>query len=225
MTDLKPATLDAAIDLWMRKRVTHRSLRPYATAIGHANLAWNALHDEMAAAFLFLMRHGHGPALLAIWNAIENDRLQRRILRDASKAQFAGTADRAEIADAVSWLVTEADKLSDARNNAVHAPIEAWASVIDPSRHTVEPAILHDNPRAKKLRERQDVLSELTWIRETAIQLQQYCAALKYCFPPNDAPLPDKPRLPNRGQKSRHKGGQRSGSAKQRPRPPRSSRA
>src|SRR5260370_5978069 len=91
--------------------ITHKSFRPYAKAIGEAALAWNALHKVMASMFWMLLGSDKGKEAAAIWNVLENDRLQRKMLWELAKATLfkIGMADgiQQQKLDNVDWIINE----------------------------------------------------------------------------------------------------------------------
>jgi hypothetical protein len=74
--------------MWRVENAAHRSLKPYATAIGQTALAWNALHDDLASLFWMLLRTDDSLPILAIWNAIDSDRLQRKSCETPQERSF-----------------------------------------------------------------------------------------------------------------------------------------
>ena len=101
----------------------------------------------------------------------------------------------------------EVDKLEDARNTAIHSPLLAKSDsnvlilgLSIPIR-SVAPNLGLKNFRATKLAQK-DLLTEFRWCRDAALLLRDYALSLDFAtFPGEDYPWPDRPSLPNRGQK------------------------
>jgi len=154
-SDEKPPWLPKTGVAFQVEPITHESLKPYATAIGEAALVWNALQDEIAAMFWMLFGQDKGLEALAIWNVVENDRLQRKMLRELAKITLLEKGERdakhKQKMDDVEWLLIEADQLSDSRNDIVHSPLLSLTDVADNKSNAVSPLTIHRNPRAIKL--------------------------------------------------------------------------
>lgn len=59
-------------------------LEPHALAIGRIALAWNELHEVLGQIFAQLFTKSHGDTSMSIWNALDSDRTQRKLLRAAA---------------------------------------------------------------------------------------------------------------------------------------------
>jgi hypothetical protein len=120
----------------------------------------------------------------------------------------------------VRWLLSEANKLSEARDDAIHSPLVS-SGVRKPN---VESGAFHGHPRAAQLAKK-DLLSEFRWCRDAAITLTDFSYNLAGFMMGDQPTLPDIPLLPNRGQKNTPQGQLRQPRPKPRARPPRSSGA
>ncbi len=201
----KPSWLPKPGVAFQIEPITHKSLKPYATAIGEAALAWNALQDEMAAMFWMLLGQDKGREALAVWNVVENDRLQRKMLCELARITLLEKeecdAKQKQKMDDVKWLLTEANKLSDSRNDILHSPLLSLTDIADEKSSSVSPLTINRNPRAIKL-SKKDLMSEIHWCRDTATVLLTYCQSLKFRVIYGADPWPARPQLPNRGQKN-----------------------
>lgn len=181
--------------LGLEIRFTARKYRPYTTAIGEANLSWNDLHEELGLLFVTVLGGGVANLPLEIWHAIRNDRTQREILSAAVHVQYGGantTADKLYF-NALRHLLTEAQKLEDDRNNAIHSPL---ASTNNKSPY-VYPLAAFGNRRAQRL-QGQDILKEYRRLRDTAIMLRDYAGQLGTAISREHTTLPKTPRPPKR---------------------------
>ena len=97
------------------------------------------------------------------------------------------------------------------RNTAIHSPLLAQSdgnvTVLGMSIpvRSVAPNLWLQNPRAMKLAQK-DLLTEFRWCRDAALLLRDYALSLDYATMPEDYPWPERPSLPNRGQKKDAKG-------------------
>ena len=111
-----------------------------------------------------------------------------------------------KLADDVTWLLDEADKLEDARNDAIHSPLASFAADNIWAQHQgiagrIVPSVAFGNRRAMKLA-RKDLLTEFRWCRDASLVLRDFAGEI-YQAVAARAAWPDKPSLPNRGQKKR----------------------
>lgn len=161
----------------------------------------------------------------AVWNAITNDAIQRDMLLCAAKfAHDMGEIGDRAIAD-VEWLLREARKVSEARNDAVHAPLISWGR---PGQEMVRPEVEWGHPRARNLADKH-LLSEFRWCRDSAVKLAEFCLHLELALQKNPGalsaahgrvwPWPNRLVLPSRGQKKDRRDHGRQVLPKQRPRP------
>lgn len=202
---------------WKTEKFTGRHYRPYVAAIGQLALAWNAFHEDLALLFIELLANGRAYPATDIWNSANYDRPKREMLRAVVKTNWSSHSQYSKLAADVEWLLNVADSLEDARNDAVHSPLifygrESQLAVIAGYADRVMPSIAHGNKRAMKLGKK-DLLSEFRWCRDCAVVLGDFAAAL-YLAVASRTPWPDRPSLPNRGQKKRRPAGPRRPSEK-----------
>jgi hypothetical protein len=214
------------------KRYSGREFRPYVMALGQLALAWNEMQEMLAVLFWTAMGMGPGAPTLAVWHAIKSDRSQRTMLRAALGTLSERVHPRsAKLSDDGAWLLNEADKLEDARNDAIHSPLcllgDSPLGQIAGLVPTIRPEILLGNPRAARLGERADLLAELRWCRDRAFILADFAEALDraYMNLSGRYAWPDRPKLSARGQKNSPLNLGPLRKKKPHPRPPRSSRA
>src|SRR5882672_5246490 len=122
---VKPASPER---FWRVNELTHKSLHPYVTAIGQASVAWNALQEELGGLFAMIVgieAGGDKGITSTIWHTIDNDRTQRKLLLAASQRIHAFGKITDTAFEEIKWLKVEADKLSDARNDAIHSPLRS----------------------------------------------------------------------------------------------------
>jgi hypothetical protein len=140
-----------------------------------------------------------------VWNSANFDRPRREMLRAAAKAAPAKLASRfPTFAKDITWLLKETDKLEEARNNIMHSPL--YLLVLGrvergESRNLVSPEIAHQNPRALKLEDKGDLLTEFEWCRAKAIVLRDLTMNIDFALRARNWPWPDIPQMPNREQK------------------------
>ena len=215
------------------QRYTSREFLPYVTALGQLALAWNDLQESLAALFWTLMnpppqagdRINYNP--LWAWVAVKSDRMQREMLREVARRSRTDWGREMATQD-IKWLIKEADKLEDARNDAIHSPLFSVAHSFYGSiagAGPIAPAWWLFNPRALKLRERSDLLGEFRYCRDAAITLSEYAQEIDGALVSRRRAWPGRPRLPNRTPKSSRQDRPRQPHPGQHPPPPPTSQA
>ena len=170
-------------------------------------------HEALRSLFWMLMGGGSVGIYSAVWNAITNDGAQRDMVLAA--ARFAAeTGDLPpKVYDLIKTLHGTANSLSKARNDAIHAPLYS-------SDTGVGAAAAFGHPRAVNLAGKH-LLSEFRWCRDAAVALADFSRQIEMAISdPRRFPLPNRLRLPNRGQKKDRRGPARRRAAK----PPRRQR-
>ena len=184
-------------NVWRATPKTHKSVRPYAIAIGQAALAWNDLIESLGDVFCAI---NSAPTVvsMAIWASIGNDRTQIKMLKAAAEA--VAIVKTFNLYGEVEWITKESFALADARDTIVHSPLISLTNTKDENISRVEPAISRGHRRARQLLNK-DLLSEFKWCRDTARRLAWYSAWLSIALSYKESALPDRPLLPNRGQR------------------------
>jgi hypothetical protein len=175
-------------------KYTHPSFRPYAIAMGELALAWNGLHDTLGRLFWTVLgRVNYAP--LNIWYSSKVDRAQRDMLQAAIDARYANKLAPQKPREEIEWILKEANKIEDLRNDALHSPLillgTKQKSRVIPSHH-------FGHARAAKLN-KLDMLREFRWFRGTATALRDYAGRIEYALDHPENAWPDRPRLPSRG--------------------------
>lgn len=188
---------------------TGRNYQPYALAIGQLTMAWNDLHEDLALLFIELLANGRAYPAADIWNSSPNDRPKRAMLKAVIATDWDDFGSRfPKLASDLTWLLREADKLEDLRNDAVHSPLIYYGhdnafAVYSGKAGRVLPSVVFGNRRALKL-EKKDLLSEFRWCRDAAVILRDFAGSM-YSAVAARKPWPQRPSLPNRGQKKRRR--------------------
>lgn len=169
-------------------------------------LAWNDLHEDLALLFIELLANGKAYPATDIWNSAGFDRPKRAMLRVVMKTQHERFARCPKLADDVMWLLDEADKLEDARNDSIHSPLASFAADNIWAQHQgiagrIVPSVAFGNRRAIKLA-RKDLFTEFRWCRDASLTLRDFAGEIYEAVAARTA-WPDRPSLPNRGQKKR----------------------
>jgi hypothetical protein len=128
-----------------------------------------------------------------------------------------------ELAPAIKSLLTEVERFSFDRNNAIHAPINLLFS-LDSFEFKIEPNYWWGNMLAKNLKGK-DVLIEFRWYVGKTKAMYDYALAINEHLMSGRSPLPNKLSLPPLAQYQTQTKSRRKTSAKQLRLPPRSSRA
>jgi hypothetical protein len=182
-----------------RRREQERKFKPLAVELGWIAYEWNRLHEALGELFADAMGADTYTALSA-WHAVRSDLTQRQMLKAAASHRVSrATPENARLWGAVVDLVDEVNKLSDKRNNAIHAPL-VFATDIVGDVMSVQPLDFLGNERARKLANR-ELLTEFQWYRRSGSVLAKYANVLHYAFNDPNYQLPQKPILPTRGQK------------------------
>jgi hypothetical protein len=134
----------------------------------------------------------------AIWHSTQSDRAQREMLRAAlDAAAVEHLFGRNQAIEDIKWLLNEADKLAERRNNALHAP---YVIIADHHGTRFAPMDFSGNPRAAKL-VKKDLLIEFAWYADCARVLSDYAFAVQYAPALPHQPWPGRPALPVLQQK------------------------
>ena len=179
------------------------AFHPVATEIGFLAREWNGLQDYLAQIFGQILGPANVSIPLAVWNSATSDRVQRDMLRAAIHAWGAFDQDETEIFNEIKWLLDEANKLSDKRNNAIHAPL-----AVAKNSHTLQlrvvPHTFANHPQAIRLKDK-DVLAEFSTYRAQSKILKQHAKSIYFYIRRKEKfPLPQRPKLPTAGSKPGH---------------------
>jgi hypothetical protein len=124
----------------------------YALAVGRVSGAWNSLHQTLGGLFAVIIGGDH-ELLLTAWRSIENDRAQREMLRAVIQAASPERWKQTPKAPAdLLWVLGRAHKLSDVRNDAIHALVSLHIGAI----MEVNVALPPRGRRERKLRQRRE---------------------------------------------------------------------
>jgi hypothetical protein len=168
---------------------------PYFNAVGKVVHAWN--HVQLELSILFGQVVGLDKSMAeALWDKLTSDRSQRNMLRAAvqvlaSDDDWAAKFPKAE--EGLKWLLDEADRIADRRNNAIHAPCSIVAG--DESDFEIIAVSFHGNRRAKKLRGK-DILQEFGWYEACADALRRHVREVQFALSDARVPWPEKPCMP-----------------------------
>jgi hypothetical protein len=190
-----------------------RAFLPVAREIGYLAHSWNSLHEQLGVIFAYMILPATITIPLAIWYSTNNDRSQREMLRAANRAWVVRNKSKFQkMSNELVWLLNEADKLADKRNDALHAPLSI---LMDTSTFEfwVEPNYFWGNPRARKLEgkdlrlEFKKYRAQIRCLNDYAVRIHLHLASL--------TPLPERPSLPTDGQYPIRRGRSRRAPTKQ----------
>jgi hypothetical protein len=211
------------------QRYASPAFRPHALAIGQIALAWNELHEVLCAFFASMTATIDEWKIEAAWQSLPSDRAKRGMLK-AVFNNLSGEDRRRNprAQEDMKWLLNQLDRAEEDRNNAVHAPLIMFTTPIWESLGkrigVVQPDDVRENKRAVNLSNK-NLLDEYRNVRDEIIILRCFAEAIEdaWCWSGKQTRTwPDRPRLPNRGQKSRGRA-RRSNQPKQLPLPLKSS--
>lgn len=196
-----------------------RDYKPYALAIGQIALAWNDLHEKLGEIFVCILDGIDNietdderlEQLAAVWSSANNDRAKRNILEALlATASTKDTTARPRMVEDVRWLLKEANKLEDVRNDVVHSPLlwlgytQILAKFVRGEGLTIVPNVTLGNTRAVKLAKkdlRRHLIVDFRWARNAILVLRNYAHDLRLALLIDGRAWPGRPRLPNRGQR------------------------
>lgn len=165
---------------------------PYLKAVGEVVNAWNKLQDQLLKIFLSITGMPQDMAA-AVWHAPRSDSVQRDMLRAALRAtpddKWSGRLATAR--DDIFSLLNRADKLSEERNDAVHAPVSL---AIDGDKLVPFPMYFFGHPKAIRLKGK-DIVPEFKRCKDAAITLREYAEKIETGLNFSTYPWPDKPAL------------------------------
>jgi hypothetical protein len=150
------------------------------------------------------------PRPIALWNSAKFDRPRREMLKAAvSTINKEWQQAFPKFIPEMTWVLQRTDALEDSRNDAVHSPLMLIGNLLvgamSDKGHSVSmimPSLLQSNPRAQKLLQK-ELLPEYRWCRDASLTLRDYVMDITISMQFGTAltPWPDRPSLPNRGQK------------------------
>jgi len=167
-----------------------RAYEPYAAEMGHANIAWNRLQENLGNLFGVLLGSKHKEVAASIWYATTNDRLVRDILAAVAQTKL---RRRKELLEDVEWLLARTDAIAEDRNNVIHSPL-ILARLLGPSLFAL-PDYFSGHKRAKKLKNK-DLIDEYKELGERATKLCEFANALVQHIHKSSLPCPERPGGP-----------------------------
>jgi hypothetical protein len=183
---------------WPTEEERNAAFEAYTLVVDKVSYAWNYLHEKLGRLFVVISGADRNIAL-AIWYSTDNDRAQRKMLRAAiaaTKVERWKTLPKAE--ENLKWLLDRLDKVSDDRNNAIHAPCSLYIGGTEDGGSEMGASFFHGHPRAKNLQGKK-LLIEFDWCERYAETLSQFTGQVETAVAfPDQYPWPDKPSLPTR---------------------------
>lgn len=183
----------------------------YVAAVGEVAFHWNALLEELGSIFC-RVTDTPGPVGFGIWYALKSDLAQMDILKAALRGREGldppwTNRDRAG-AD-IGWVINEIrGRLSERRNDAIHAPAEVTAPVflgaegeIFVGEIEIGPSFFHGHPRATRLKGK-GLIEEIRWYAATAKVLADFTSEMVSALRSTDEPWPERPQLPTLRRKA-----------------------
>jgi hypothetical protein len=166
------------------QRYTAREFRPYVAALGQLILAWNDMQESFAELFWHsTLSRGPRPGdsidytPLRIWRSLHSDRQQRGLLRSIVD-HLPHNWGRPEAVSFLKNALSQADRLEERRNDAIHASLfykaESLYGQVHPGGEQIVPATYLLNNRAQNLQKRKNILAEFRYCRDCAITLSDH---------------------------------------------------
>ncbi len=179
-----------AILKWLTDEEAEKILEPCALELGKLVFAYNRMQDKLGKLYWAALGKDKGREAEEKWYSIPSDGAQRKMLKDVA----ASVAWPAMIQEEIGWLLDEAGKMGQKRNDAMHASYvmltneEGTKTVSDP---------FSGNKRAKNMAGK-NLIKEFRWYRVCAEVLAQYAVMMHYhlLFTSQYPQLPVRPTLP-----------------------------
>lgn len=175
-----------------------RYFNSYTKAVGELILAWNDFHIVLSMLFATVIKIPNRIVPNTIWNFLETDRRQRDLLKVLVELSVLNYNIPKNLKKEIIWVLDEAQKVENARNNFAHSPIYIEApGEFMPWYHM-------GNRRAGNLKGR-DLLKEARMYYRRLIKIREYAEKLTDTLDRTQArhpnvKLPKRPSLPNRGE-------------------------
>jgi hypothetical protein len=167
-----------------------KRFEPYAIQLGWLAYAWNSLHDNLGGLFWTLTGMQNGKIPLAIWNAVQNDRSQREMVKALAEVAL---SDKPKQKGEILWVLERATAFEERRNNAMHTP---FTFMIDAEGPQLTSKWISGHARAQKLKDK-DLLKEFEWCGRTANALAIYTRQMNVSLRDSKVmPWPNRPHLP-----------------------------
>lgn len=175
--------------------------KPYISAVGRVAHSWNFLQESLALLFAAIMETER--FALAVWYSSNDDRTQRHMLRAAIDClPHANWPQFPTAKEDILWLLNEADKVGNKRNDAIHGPCSIK---VNKKGFEIAPAYFLGNPRARSLKGK-DILKEFRWCELCADVLSTYARDMTTSLTWHEPRAwPDRPLMPTLGQRSNHR--------------------
>lgn len=190
------------------------SCSPYLHELALVVVAWNELHLELSQMFCVVTGMRDVVTGLRIWHSTDNDRAQRKLLREALHSDFQhlsrvkekGRSFAEKAKREIEFILNEADKVSGPRNDAVHSPY-LFELVGEEIKMCAFDFFM--SPRAKALSGK-DLIVEFQRQRGIANVLSSYSQGIRLslCQIP-EPPCPTRPTLPTTNKTSLRRAGSR----------------
>lgn len=189
----------------LEKGKVRRGCSPYLHELALVVVAWNELHLELSQLFCVVAGISDMATGLRIWHSTDNDRAQRKLLREALRGDLQHirrVKDKGEkfserARNDIEYILTKVDSISGPRNNAIHSP---YLFAIEGKAITMQSFDFFMSPRAKELSGK-DLLLEFRRQRETSTALSAFSQNVRlalYLIP--EPQWPRRPTLPPAGR-------------------------
>ena len=155
MAMIKP-TVTQYINPLERGKV-RRGCSPYLHELGLVVVAWNELHLELSQLFCVVAGISDMATGLRIWHSTDNDRAQRKLLRESIRGDLQhiprvkdkGGKFSERARNDIEYILKKVDSISGPRNSAIHSP---YLFAIEGKAITMQSFDFFMSPRAKKLK-------------------------------------------------------------------------
>ena len=197
---IRPGRILPAPDWESIRIVSGNAFDGYVRAVGNVAHASNSLHEELAELFATIVG-AERRISLAIWYSSDSDRVQREMLRAAviSSGMKRWLPRLPTAQEDILWMLNEANKFANRRNNAIHAP----CSIVVDTKITADiiASKTSGHQRAKNLQGK-DILIEFDWCAGTFSVFEEFTYNAERSLASEHFPWPKRPVLPDRKPKT-----------------------
>ena len=156
---------------------------PYLHELALVVIAWNGLHLELSQLFCTVAGIQDMATGLRIWHSTDNDRAQRKLLREAIRGDLRhlprvkakGEAFAEKAKKDIDYILEKADEISGPRNDAIHSP---YLFETNKNQITMRAFDFFMSPRAKA-QSTKDLLAEFQKQRNTASALSAFSQGIR----------------------------------------------
>jgi hypothetical protein len=137
-------------------------------------MAWNEFQETLGQLYSVMFEQ-HAGLAVASWQALENDRAQREMLRAVARYAL---GPNSKAYSEIGWLIEQANQqLSNQRNFGIHTPLMVFSENNGPAQ--ILPLTIFGNRRAIAL-EGKDILAEYGHYADQINKMVTFALMIRY---------------------------------------------